>query len=112
MAAREEWVERLRHECERSSQAQVARLVGYSSTTILRVLNGTYEGDLAAVRKAVEGALMGATVVCPVEREIPSNQCLENQKAPFAATNPTRVALYKACRSGCPHSRLGEWEQR
>lgn len=109
-ARTEEWVERLREECALTNQSRVAKLVGYSPTTILRVLNGTYAGDLASVKKAVTGALMGATVTCPVLGKIPSNQCLENQKLPFAATNPDRVELYRACRAGCPHSRLGEWE--
>ena len=96
----------MRAECARSSQTTVARLIGYSPTVVNRVLKGNYEGDAQAVQKAVEGALMGATVNCPVLREIAANRCLEIQGQPFAATNPTRVALFKACRSGCPHSRL------
>ncbi len=59
------------------------------------------------MQKAVEGALMGMTVTCPVLQEIPANRCLEIQNQPFAATNPVRVRLYHACRSGCPNSRLG-----
>ncbi|MGA9722692.1 MAG: helix-turn-helix transcriptional regulator [Candidatus Binatus sp.] len=101
-----EHIARLRAECERTSQTAVAKLIGYSPTVVNRILKGNYEGDAAAVQKAIEGALMGATVMCPVLREIAANRCLEIQGQPFAATNPTRVALFKACRSGCPHSRL------
>lgn len=98
----------MRAECKRRSQTAVARLIGYSPTVVNRILKGNYEGDARAVQKAVEGALMGATVTCPVLREIAANRCLEIQGLPFAATNPTRVALFHACRSGCAHSRLNK----
>lgn len=101
-----EWVARLRAECKRTSQTVVARKVNYSPTVVNRILKGNYEGDMRAVQKAVEGALMGATVSCPVLRTIPANKCLEIQGQPFAATNPQRVQLYKACRAGCVNSRL------
>jgi hypothetical protein len=101
------WMERLRGECARTSQAHVARRIGYSATVLHHVLHGTYKGNLSQVQKAVEGALMGATVECPVLGDLPSNRCLTIQAQPFAATNPTRVALYRACRNGCRHSRLG-----
>lgn len=102
----EEWITRLRAECERTSQTTVARLIGYSPTVVNRILKGNYEGDMQAVQKAVEGALRGRTVMCPVLRELAANKCIEIQGQPFAATNPTRVALFRACRNGCPHSRL------
>lgn len=49
---------------------------------------------------------MHATVACPVAGELRMHHCLQNQRMPFAATNPQRVRLYRACRAGCPHSRL------
>ncbi len=98
----------MRAECKRTSQTSVARLIGYSPTVVNRILKGNYEGDAQAVQKAVEGALMGATVTCPVLRVIAANKCLEIQGQPFAATNPTRVALFRACRSGCANSRLNK----
>jgi DNA transposition AAA+ family ATPase len=102
----QEWIARLRAECGRTSQTAVARKIGYSPTVVNRILKGNYEGDLQAVQKAIEGALMGATVNCPVLQEIAANRCLEIQNQPFAATNPERVRLYRACRDGCPNSRL------
>jgi hypothetical protein len=101
-----EWLEILRAECAQSSQIKIARRVGYSPAVVNQVLAGSYRGDLAAVQKAVEGALMGRTVECPILGALASHKCLEIQARPFGSSNPTRVALYKACRSGCPHSRL------
>ena len=106
----EAWVEALRKECTRIGQTRAGRSIGYSSTVINRVLKGTYAGDLQAVRKAVEGALMGSKVDCPVLGELAANQCLNFQGMDFAATTPQRVALYRACRSGCTHSRLAKDE--
>jgi DNA-binding transcriptional regulator YdaS (Cro superfamily) len=101
-----EWRKRLESECARASQAKVAKRIGYSPAVINQVLRGSYKGDLQAVQKAVEGALMGATVRCPVLGDLPSNRCLEIQAQPFAATSPTRVMLHHACRNGCPNSRI------
>ncbi len=100
------WLDTLRAECARRSQAQVAKLLSYSPAVVNQVLQGSYRGDLKAVQKAVEGVFLGAVVQCPVLGEIASNRCLEEQAKPFAATNAQRVALYRACRGGCPHSRL------
>lgn len=110
MTKEPEWIRRLRAECAPpSSQAKVARRIGYSATVLHHVLHGTYKGNLAQVQKAVEGALMGATVKCPVLGAIPGNKCLEYQGRPFAATNPQRVALFNACHGGkCPNARATE----
>lgn len=103
----EEWIAALRAECKRTgSQARVGARLGYSGAVINQVLKGTYRGNLQRVQEAVEGALLGATVECPVLGELPRDACLRHQQRPFAATNPSRVQLYYACRSGCPHSRL------
>ena len=102
----EAWRKRLADECRRRSQAAVAELLGYSPTVVNQVLSGSYRGDLTAVRRAVEGAFMGAHVECPVLGEIADNRCISEQRRAFAATNPQRVQLFKACRNGCVHSRV------
>jgi hypothetical protein len=71
------------------------------------VLKGTYKGDVSSVQRAVEGALMGMTVECPVIGDLPRNRCLEYQRQPFAATNPMRVQLSRACPT-CPNRRGAE----
>lgn len=101
-----DWVRLLAEEYDRTSQKRAATLIGYSATVVNQVLKRTYTGDMGAVEQAVQGALMSATVNCPVYGELPSHRCLEYQRQPFAATNPTRVRLYRACRNGCPNSRL------
>ena len=107
MAAELEWLAALRAECAVSTQARVAARIGYSAAVVNQVLKGTYKGDVNRVREAVEGGLLGAAVECPVLGELARHRCLENQRRAFGATNPVRVELYRACRSGCPHSRVG-----
>lgn len=104
MSQDEDWLTVLREACAASSQAAVARRLDYSAAVVNQVLKGTYTGDLRSVRKAVEGALMGLTVNCPVIGELPRHRCLEYQRRGFAATNPLRVALAQACPT-CPHRR-------
>ncbi len=103
-----DWLETLKAECARdgSSQAAVARRLKLSSTTINQVIHGVYQGDMVRIEAIVRGELMNATVVCPVAGEITTSRCQTTQKLPFAATNPQRVALWGACRNGCPHSRI------
>lgn len=101
-----DWLDVLRAACAAQSQTQVARLLGYSVTVVNQVLKSTYKGDLSRIQAAVEGALMHAEVECPVAGLIPRQRCIEHQRRPFAPTNPMNVQLYRACRSGCPHSLL------
>jgi len=104
-----DWLVVLREACERkgSSQAAVAKKLKYSPAVINQVLKGTYKGDVNSVQRAVEGALMGLTVECPVIGELARNQCLEFQRREFAATNHLRVQLSRACPT-CPNRRGGD----
>ncbi|MBI2313545.1 MAG: XRE family transcriptional regulator [Betaproteobacteria bacterium] len=99
-----DWIEALRAECVRTSQAQAARRIGRSAAVVNQVLKGTYKGNLRDVEARVRGALMRATLACPVLGEIPTNRCLDEQARPRASTNPLRVALYRACQT-CPNRR-------
>lgn len=101
-----EWIAILRAACTQRSQAAVARELGYTSPVVCQVLKGTYKGDVNRVQAAVEGALMQLQVDCPVLGLISRQRCVENQRRPFTPTNPMNVQLYRACRSGCPHSFL------
>lgn len=98
------WIEILRAACTAGSQREMARKIGYSVTVVSQVLGGTYKGDLARVKAAVEGALMQTEVECPVVGIIPRQRCVEHQRKPFMHTSPMRVALYKACRGGCANA--------
>jgi len=104
-----EWILVLAEHCDHSSQKAVADQIGYSSAVVNQVLSGRYSGDMGAVEQAVKGALLNTTVSCPVAGDLPAHRCLEYQRLPFAATNPQRIALYKACRT-CPHNRRNHHE--
>lgn len=102
------WVEALARECDATNQARAAKRIGYSTAVVSHVLRGSYTGALSAVERAVKGALMAVTVDCPVVGTLGTDQCQQNQRAPFSSGNPLRIQLYRACRNGCAHSRLSQ----
>ncbi len=99
-----DWIEVLAAACKSKSQKDVGTAIGYSPAVVNQVLKGTYKGDLRRVQKAVEGALMGSVVDCPVIGLIPRQRCIEHQRAPFRISNPLAVQLHHACRAGCANS--------
>jgi len=101
-----EWVAVLREQCAASSQKRVGMIINYSNAVVNQVLKGTYKGDLKRVESAVKGAFMNEMVGCPIVGEIATHICLNYQKKKFSSINPLSVQLYKACRNGCPHSKL------
>lgn len=104
-----EWVERLASASDQTSQGQVAKRLRYSAGVVSQVINRTYKGSMTAIEKAVRGELLAETVDCPVIGEMQLNICLKHQKCAGGNFNPTssaRVALYRACKGGCVHSRF------
>lgn len=94
----------LKEKIAETSQAHVARLLGYTSGSPLsQILSGTYKGSPDTILQRVREVFGGETVQCPVLGEISLARCAEKRKLPFAATNPQRVALYRACQK-CPHN--------
>ena len=109
------WIQVLAAECEKASQAKVAKALrkssgdGFPSPTVInQVLKNKYPGRTDRLQALVEGMYMSVTVQCPVVGEIPSDQCIEYQSRPYAATNPTRIKLYQACRANCTNSKIME----
>lgn len=100
-----DWVEELRLECVRTTQAATALRLGVSTTMVNQVIKGCYKGNLSRLEIKVRGELMNCRVNCPVVGEITERRCQDEQEREFAATNPMRVQLYRACRSGCPNAR-------
>lgn len=101
-----DWVAALADHADRHGLRGAERSVGYSVGTLSTVISCSYRGDVERVAGKVRGALMGATVDCPALGEIGRDACLDWQKKPFAATSAARVAVYRACRAGCPFSKL------
>ena len=100
------WLDELAAQCQLTSQKKVADTLKVSAALINQVLKGKYPGDLKRIQQRVEGAFMQYNVCCPVLGDLSKHKCFYHQARPFAATNPQRVMLHKACRSGCPHSVL------
>ena len=100
------WLEILKREVLNQGMTKVAEKLGVSKATVSQVVNGKYKASTKTIQVRVEGAFMASVVECPILGEIPVNKCLEHQNKKFAATNHIRVALFKACRNGCPNSKL------
>ena len=100
------WIAALAQECDLSSQRQVAARIRYSAGAISQVLSKKYPTGTDAIEAAFNGAYQGVTVRCPVLGDLPRQICGEHQRQPFSTGNPTRVRMYRACRSGCPHSTI------
>jgi hypothetical protein len=104
-----DWLQHLAEACNHTSQAAVARRIGYSGAVLSSLFKGKYKGDLTAVEKAVRGALMAEKIDCPgLHMQIPGHDCLDWQKRArkLSAASPLSVSMYRACRGRCPHSRL------
>ena len=104
----DDWLSALREACAASTQAALARRLGVSATMVNQALKGTYKGDLSRLKALVEADLLAHTVDCPAIGEMPKKNCLEHQarQRPFATVNAYYAKLYRACRSGCPYSKL------
>jgi len=101
-----DWIHALASACAGSTQVAVANRLDVSGSQVSQALANTYPADLAKLEARVRGALMGATVACPVLGEIGRDRCIREQDKPFSAASSVAVRLYRACRSGCPHSRI------
>ena len=102
------WVEELARYVDARGLKAAGQKVGYSASTLSEVIGKKYKGTLSKVEARVRGALMGETVDCPQLGDMTRDRCLDWQGKPYAQTSSLRVAMYHACRSGCPHSRLKE----
>ncbi len=100
------WIVALADACTRTNASEVAKRLDYSTAVISSVLLGSYRGSLAKVEAKVCGAFMGAVVECPVLGEIERDRCETEQGRKFFGTSANRARIYRACRGGCPNSRL------
>lgn len=112
--SREEWIDVLRDQCMKTSQARVAVTLkqpdGFPSQAIIaQVLSGKYSASKGRKRlqALVEGKYLGVTLECPELGEIGLEECAEWQSLPFSTANTLRVDMYRACQD-CPNRRDGE----
>lgn len=98
-----DWLAALDRACEETSQAAVARRIGYSPAVVSQVRRGTYRGSLEAVERRVRRALMADSIQCPILGEITGENCLEHQRQGLSTASAMRVRLWRACRR-CPHN--------
>lgn len=99
----DDWLDVLDKRCRASSQAQVARDLGLSASTINQVTKGTYKADTARIEQLVRGKYMAETVRCPVIGLIGRDDCARNQRHKGIATNPNRARLARTCPT-CIHA--------
>jgi hypothetical protein len=102
-----QWVADLAKRCDTSNQSKVAEEMGYSPAVISDTLKNKYTGDLSRVQQAFNSVKNGIKVSCPVQGDISTATCMNNQRKPYNGANFRTVALFRACRSNCPHSQLG-----
>ena len=87
-----------------------AKRTGIGGSTISQLLSNKYPAATDNQEARVRGAIMHLTVDCPVLGEMGRDVCLKWQAKPFAATSSLRVAMYRACRAPCPHSKFFKGE--
>lgn len=103
----EDWLIALRTACEQKTQSAVAKRLGVSAAQVSLVLKSAYDGDINRIKSLVEGILMGRKLVCPIMDVITTAKCREIQETYTSPGGPWLFdMMHKACRSGCPHSRL------
>ncbi|TFF20514.1 transcriptional regulator [Jiella endophytica] len=103
--SRPDWIIELARLADAEGLSGAEKRVGRAASTLSQTLSNTYRGDVGKIEERVRGALMALTVECPVLGEIGRDRCLDEQGKDFVATSAMRAQLYRACRSGCPHSK-------
>lgn len=101
-----DWVAELAAWTDRLKLRGVAARLGVSTTMISQIIGKKYDGDLGRIEALVRGSLMGETVNCPQLGEMKRDICLGWQAKEDLPSSQQRNLMYRACRSGCPHSRL------
>lgn len=98
-----DWVRSLALACQRTSQSRVAAELDRSPAVVSTVLRKKYAGSYDRIEERVRGLLMNGRIDCPALGQLPTHECQDwREKAKvFAAGNPTRTRMFRACRK-CP----------
>lgn len=101
------WLDTLRTEVDRTSQARVAERLRISEATVSQVLSGNYKANTQRIERRVLGELLGRQVECRVLYDISLRVCQDVQERPRGAgSNPMHQQCYSACRG------TGKWEEK
>ncbi len=101
------WLQALRAEVARTSQARVAERLKISEATVSQVLSGNYKANTQRIERRVRGELMGEVVECRVLYDISLRVCQDTQERPRGAgSNPQLQQCFSACRG------VGRWESK
>jgi hypothetical protein len=97
---RTDQMELFRTKCDELGKAEVARRTGYSPPTISQLYNAAYGADPSAILQRVEEVFASdKSVACPMLGPITPGKCAEQRRRPYAATNPQRVRMFRACKA-------------
>lgn len=86
---------------QEGSNKAAAERIGVNRASVSTLLANKYP---ASTRRMEQAIMTWASFVdCPVLGEITGEQCQKERNKPFIGSNPTRIRLYRACRS-CPRN--------
>ncbi|MFZ6644450.1 hypothetical protein ACO0LO_01935 [Undibacterium sp. TJN25] len=103
------WLELIRAAAAQTSNAAVARLLGYSRTSVSLALKGAYPGGTAKLAaKALEVLEPPVIADCPYQaKQIPIEVCRELSSRRAPTHNPTLMGQWRACQQ-CQNKCKGE----
>ncbi len=103
-----DWVVALAAARDKSSNAKLSILLGFSAPTISQIINNKYLAkDRSNIERAVRGKLMHKKVECPILGEIDIQECHLNRiRMVTEIVNPIQTQLYHNC-PNCQFGRVG-----
>lgn len=101
--ADEEWVQVLNDAIDQRGKGEVAEALGCSTALVHQLATARYSSPIDGWRQRVMAELARDRVQCPVLGVISTDECRSHRNRDFAATNPTRVELFRTCPT-CPNN--------
>lgn len=93
------WLQALRTETQRTSQARTAERLGVSEATVSQCLSGNYKANPIRIERRVRGELLDEQCECPVLMDISLRVCQDVQERKRGeGSNPQHQQAWYACR--------------
>lgn len=96
-----DWVAALASACDASGLRATAARLGVSPALVSLTI-GNQQRSTEMIEPRVRSRIMAPMRACPELGLIEEAACLHQQAQPLVTSNPARLALYRACRGGCP----------